>query len=96
MHSKRKQSLSITRVDSHFSSDLASWPEIELSTYVSNNAAPTFSSFKNSLTSLSQAAVLDFGQEIATVYASLLDGQEPLGTEFEAVWDANVDQLYEA
>lgn len=36
-----------------------------------------------------------FASEIAKIYAVLLDGQEPLGAEFEAVWEANVDQLYE-
>ena len=30
------------------------------------------------------------------VYDSLLQGQEPLGAEFEAIWDANVADLYEA
>jgi len=37
-----------------------------------------------------------FGQQIAEIYALLLEGQEPLGAEFEAIWDANVDSLYEA
>ena len=26
---------------------------------------------------------------------ALMQGQEPLGAEFEAIWDANVDRLYE-
>ena len=30
------------------------------------------------------------------VYDSLLQGQEPLGAEFEANWDANVGDLYES
>ena len=33
---------------------------------------------------------------VSGVYASLLQGQEPLGAEFEAVWDANAADLYEA
>jgi len=37
----------------------------------------------------------DFAREIAGLYAGLLEGQEPLGADFEAVWDANVDILYE-
>ena len=32
----------------------------------------------------------------ADVYASMLQGQEPLGAEFEAIWDANVAGLYES
>lgn len=38
----------------------------------------------------------DFAREIAGLYAALSEGQEPLGAEFEAVWDANVAELYEA
>ena len=33
---------------------------------------------------------------MGSVYDSLLKGQESLGAEFEAIWDANVDALYEA
>ena len=32
---------------------------------------------------------------MAPIYDSLLKGQEPLGAEFEAIWDANVGNLYE-
>lgn len=32
---------------------------------------------------------------LAEIYAGLAKDQEPLGAEFEAVWDANVDDLYE-
>jgi hypothetical protein len=32
--------------------------------------------------------------EIAEIVASLLEDQEPLGAEFEAVWDNNVGDLY--
>lgn len=37
-----------------------------------------------------------FAKEIASIYASLAAQQEPLGAEFEAVWDQNTDKLYEA
>ena len=33
---------------------------------------------------------------MSPVYDSLLKGQEPLGAELEAVWDANVGDLYES
>ena len=33
---------------------------------------------------------------MSLVYDSLLKCQEPLGAEFEAIWDANVADLYEA
>ena len=35
-------------------------------------------------------------QEISQVFASLSEGQEPLGSEFEAVWDENLDILYQS
>ena len=42
------------------------------------------------------AAVNDeFEAHLAEIYAALAKDQEPLGAEFEAVWDANVDDLYE-
>lgn len=34
--------------------------------------------------------------DMAQIYAVLLQGQEPLGAEFEAIWGANVDALYES
>lgn len=37
-----------------------------------------------------------FARAIASVFAVLSGGQEPLGEDFEAVWDANVDTLYES
>lgn len=36
----------------------------------------------------------NFDQEIVEVYAMLSDGQEPLGAEFEAIWNDNLSQLY--
>lgn len=33
--------------------------------------------------------------DLAAVYASLSEGQQPLGADFEAVWDANAEKLYE-
>ena len=40
--------------------------------------------------------IQEFGQKIASVYAALAEGQKPLGKEFESVWDANIEQLYES
>lgn len=36
-----------------------------------------------------------FEQELREVYNDLSNGQEPLGEEFEKIWDENVDDLYE-
>ena len=40
--------------------------------------------------------VQKFEQKIASIYAELVEKQEPLEREFAAVWDANIEQLYES
>ncbi|GCD53080.1 hypothetical protein [Acetobacter pasteurianus] len=37
-----------------------------------------------------------FEQEIQDIFISLCDGQEALGKEYEAAWNANIDSLYES
>lgn len=59
-------------------------------------AQPTFSAFEETLISSKDTDIQEFAQEIASVYATLAEGQKPLGREFEAVWDANIEQLYES
>lgn len=36
-----------------------------------------------------------YREQMATIYARLLAGQERLPPDFEAAWSDNVDQLYE-
>ena len=74
----------------------AVWPTCETPAFVTDHSGPTYSFFKASLTLDELSPAQDFGLEIAAVYASLAEGQEPLGAEFEAVWDANVADLYES
>lgn len=69
----------------------ATWPAPE-PLYVTDQNSPTFSFFDVSLNTTDQ----DFAKEIASVFAELSKGQEPLGAEFEAVWDDNLDALYES
>ena len=33
---------------------------------------------------------------VVQFYITMMQGQEPLGAEFEAIWDANVADLYES
>ncbi len=70
------------------------WPLRDTPVYVTLRDGPTFSYFEKSLRFGSTSQ--DFADGIARVYASLLQGQEPLGVEFEAVWDAHVADLYES
>lgn len=72
----------------------ANWPVRDTPAYVTPRDGSTFSYFDKSLKFGSTAQ--DFADSVARVYASLLQGQEPLGAEFEAIWDANVADLYES
>lgn len=67
------------------------WPEPE-PRYVTEQSTPTFSFFEVAIKTPS----LDFAEEISEIFAQLSKGQEPLGPDFEAVWDDNLDLLYEA
>ena len=71
------------------------WPEYEAPTYNTAHSLPTSSVVEQSLVLGTELAARNFGDSIATVYTLLLEDQEPLGAEFEAVWDANASQLYE-
>ena len=68
------------------------WPQPERSYVVSQNL-PSTSLFERAT---GVETIEHFAAEIASVYAALSDTQGPLGSEFEAVWDANVDHLYES
>lgn len=70
------------------------WPVRGTPAYLTPRDGPTFSYFEQSLKFSSTAQ--DFADGVARFYASLLHGQEPLGAEFEAVWDANVADLFES
>jgi hypothetical protein len=70
------------------------WPVRETPAYVTIREGSTFSYFERSLKF--SATEQDFADSVAGVYATLLQGQEPLGPDFEAIWDANVADLYEA
>jgi hypothetical protein len=72
-----------------------SWPVREEPAYVVPHGISTVGSNKIVVAPVAVPA-MQFDREIAGVYASLLEGQEPLGSEFEAIWDAHVDSLYEA
>ena len=73
----------------------AIWPAQE-PVYTIPQNTPTYSLFKESLANAPASASLDFAEEIASVFASLSEGQEPLGAEFEAVWEENLDALYQS
>lgn len=65
---------------------------------------PTYNTFSNSSYSgvthwmrlPADNKPLAFEAEISKIYAALADAQQDLGDEFAAVWDVNLDALYEA
>ena len=64
--------------------------------YVTKQNEPSFSFFEKTSTFPKPENTHEFAKDIASVFASLSEGQEPLGSEFEAVWDANLAELYES
>lgn len=70
----------------------AAWP-VKEHTYVVNEAVPTISFFESDHLRLSDDG---FAHEIASLFDSFSKQQQPLGAEFEAIWDANIDSLYES
>lgn len=69
---------------------------IKCGPYEKIHIGPSYSDFVLSLTFPPLSEEADFARQIAEVYAVLSEGQEFLGADFEAVWDANVDVLYES
>lgn len=60
--------------------------------YIVDQAAPTGGQLADiSFPTVGQS----FANEIAAVFSALAEGQEPLGGEFESVWNDNLDKLYE-
>jgi hypothetical protein len=65
---------------------------VEAKAYVVEQPGPT----SWQLTDLTvEPSISEFPNQIAAVFASLSEGQEPLGSDFETIWDANLDKLYE-
>ena len=86
----------ILAVASLMNPDHVTWPDHVEPAYFTTHDRPTSSTSDNSLGLWQPSATVNFGQVIATIYATLLDNQVSLGAEFEAVWDDNVNQLYES
>lgn len=71
------------------------WPTLDIPAYVIDSANGTFGPNTASLRTQATEGN-DFGAQMAEIYAMLSEGQVPLGEAFEAIWDANIDSLYEA
>jgi len=100
VHHRTSQSAAgplVFELSAAMATDHVAWPVPDTPIYIVPRTSASYSPFvKQSLIVAPQADSNRFAKEIAGVYASLSEGQEPLGAEFEAIWDANVDSLYEA
>ena len=72
------------------------WPKNEKPAYVTTQAPSTFSPFQQDMVISEHDAAERFSEEISSVFAKISAGQEPLGADFEAVWDKNAAELYGA
>lgn len=73
------------------------WPtQDNTGSYSVAQSASTFSERNLAPTRQSDPQEDDFKLEMASVFASIADNQEPLGKEFEDIWDNNAESLYEA
>lgn len=79
-----------------FGKDFWVAPDFVASSYYLPPSTSTFSPFEETLVLPGSSNAQEFEQKIASVYADLAAKQEPLEREFAAVWDANVEQLYES
>lgn len=72
------------------------WPVQGIPGYVVPQIVGTYS-FANERIEIvvPKVGTAGFAKDIAEIYAAFTEGQEPLGRDFEAVWDANVAVLYE-
>ncbi len=70
------------------------WSETASSPYSVIQQGSSFSAFESSLTKM---PVIDseFAKGFAAFYTTFAEGQEPLGRDFEEIWDTNATNLYE-
>ena len=75
----------------------AAWPTHE-SNYKISQDTPSYSNYLVTLFSDYEWSVARqiFASQFGIIYSALIEDQEPLGSEFEAVWDAHLHELYES
>ncbi len=75
----------------------APWPTQEQNFKITQDA-PSFSNYASPYIPNSNLSIIsqNFAAEIAKMFSVLSEDQEPFGSEFEAVWDANLNELYES
>lgn len=71
------------------------WAVSNQPSYLVADSSSSYSLVEKSLNISGNAIKPDFAAEVANFYSKLMMVQEPLGAEFERVWDENIDSLYE-
>lgn len=86
--------MAVVGISAAMAAGAITWPGRD-EPYVLVRSLPTVS-FADGPRRPAPAQTFNFSREVAKVYADLSAGQEPLGAEFEAAWDAIAPSLYEA
>lgn len=71
------------------------WVEQNLNPYSVNQKDSSFSDFTRKLEDTSNCSI-DFAAEITQIISEFVERQQPLGREFEEIWDAHATDLYES
>ena len=71
------------------------WPSLPTPAYGVNQVGSSYSALAMSLASDNATTGDRFIEAISGVYAMMDENQEALGEDFEAIWNANILELYE-
>lgn len=71
------------------------WPMPDTPTYTAAHARASYSILNDVAVFEFQPSQKSFLDKISSYYAALLANQEPLGAEFENLWNENAAELYE-
>ncbi len=73
------------------------WPAQAATAWQPQQTLPTYSAYSSHVLRLGERiSDREFSHRVASVYASLLADQQPLGAEFERVLMGGLGQLYES
>jgi hypothetical protein len=95
-HNRVTPTFVVVGITAALATGTANWPDRVKPIFETKHVGASYSSFEKTLTFAQVSDEANFANQLADVYAALAGNQEPLGADFEAVWDANVAILYES
>lgn len=72
------------------------WPTRAATSFTLDHSSPSYSTFERSLVFAIAPDNTEFAKIINGIYGELAGAQEPLGAEFEDIWDRHAADLYES